>query len=341
MGWSLATALIAIALCPAWGRWQARRKVEQRLAAAPMQPERLGEPLDIALSLRAERLGPLLMSWETIGGCGAGGTGGAGVGVKWIGHSTTGGLFNLMTQANYQHFSDGYNFIVSSQISRDITPVWQVGVLVPYVYKYYRDYLRLPTDISNSGLGDVNLLLTRRLGPINATALTLAVGLPTGAYDATYKGDPLTQEKQLGLGRATGSLILDHTIDESWGLIVLGGLAAYRGGENALGNYRSPTGSLYGYAGYFMGPFVPVLGLSVTHFLKPDRDRGQDQDVPLTLVAGSASIEWSNDVIAILAGISLPYSLRGTPQAPNTTAPPVLTGFQPWLAAIGITVSPF
>ena len=221
------------------------------------------------------------------------------------------------------------------------SPKWQLGFFVPFLYKYYRDYANLPTDISNAGFGDVNVMITRRLGPINATSITASLGIPTGTYDATYKGDQLTQEKQLGAGRFSGSLTLEHTIDKSWGLIVLGGAVADRGDENSLRNYRSPTGSLFAYTGYFMGPFVPAIGLSFTHFLKADRDRGQDQDVPLTLVAANASIEWSTDIVAILAGVSVPYSLRGTPPAQDTLGSAKVTGLQPWIAAIGLSISPF
>jgi hypothetical protein len=323
--------------------WRAH-SMSQRLDALEAT-ERAGAchstPLSPAIALRLERLAPLLASWTAIGGCGAGGTGGAGVGVKWIGRNTTGGLFQMITQANYVHFSNAYNLIVSEQITRDLGSKWSFGVFVPFVHKRYNDYLGLPTDISNSGIGDVNALLTRRFGRINSTAVTLGVGFPTGTHDARYKNDLLTQEKQLGPGRFTGSLMLDHTIDQSWGVIVLGGLMGYRGGENELGNYRAPMGSIYTFAGYFLGPFVPSLGLSFTGFTGADRDRGINQDVPLTLVAGNFSLEWSTDWIAILAGVSVPYALTGTHNDTEAVVPPKVTGLQPWVAAFGISVSPF
>jgi hypothetical protein len=173
--------------------------------------------------------------------------------------------------------------------------------------------------------------------------LTLSLGLPTGTHDARFRGDLLTQEKQLGIGLVTGALTLDHTLDETWGLIVLGGLASWRGGENDLGNYRAPTASLYSYAGYFMGPFVPALGVTFTGFLKPDRNLGDEQDVPLLLLAGNASIEWSNDVIAVLLGVSVPFGLYAKKSTIETVPgqQPNATGIQPWTAALGVSVSPF
>jgi hypothetical protein len=342
--WVLASALVSLAGYPRWAEHLAKRRVIERLDKVEARASALATDeagWDAALSLRVRRLGPLLASWETVGGCGAGGTGGAGASVKWIGRNTSGGLFQWMTQGNYIHFADGYNYIISSQITRDLGQKWNVGFSVPYLYKYYRDYLALPTDISNSGLGDVQLLVTRKLGRINSTSVTAAIGFPTGKYDATYKNDLLTQEKQLGFGRVTGTLFVDHTIDETWGVVVLGGLLSYRGDENALQSYRSPMGSLYTYAGYFMGPFVPALGISVSDFLKPDRDRTLEQDVPLTLIAGNASLEWSTDTMAILVGVSVPYSVRGTVSTVETPHPTKVTGFMPWIVAVGFSISPF
>jgi hypothetical protein len=342
--WVVAALLLAAAVFPSVDRFWTGRSLAGRLDA--LDPEQLqarqaaGE-LDPVLSLRVQRLSPLLASWETVGGCGAGSSAGAGT-VKWIGHGTTGGLFTDITQFNYIHLNGGANYILSTQVSRDLTERIQLGVFVPLIYKRYNDYMSLPVDISNAGLGDINLLGTYRFGPIRATSLTASVGLPTGKNDATYKMDRLTQEKQLGLGTVTGTLTLDHTIDETWGLIVLGGLASWRGGENEFGSYRAPLASAYAYAGYFLGPFVPVIGVTMAGFLKPDRDRGIAQDVPLVLAAANASIEWSTDWIAILVGVSLPFGLYAKDTGMNRFgSKQSSTGIQPWTAAIGVSVSPF
>ncbi|HEY0712728.1 MAG TPA: hypothetical protein VGF45_08650, partial [Polyangia bacterium] len=42
-----------------------------------------------------------LASWATIGGCGAGASSGSGAGIKWIGRSVSGGLFQVQCQGNY------------------------------------------------------------------------------------------------------------------------------------------------------------------------------------------------------------------------------------------------
>src|SRR5260370_16584397 len=98
---------------------------------------------------------------------------------------------------NYVTTQDGYNLVTFAQISRDLDQgqKWNVGVIVPYLYKYYRNYLQLPVDISNAGLGDINVLLTRRLGPINATSLTARLGIPTRIHNPQYNPKYLTQTK--------------------------------------------------------------------------------------------------------------------------------------------------
>jgi len=333
VSWGMASVLAGFLAYPPLEAHLAARQAAARIEKLESNPDRLtgnGEWMDSTLSLRVQRLGPLLASWETIGGCGAGGTGGS-VGIKWIGRNTTGGLFHSQLMFDYLTFNNGYNVIALAQVDRDIDQKqkWNVGVLVPVLYKYYSNYLQVrpPVSISNSGLGDINAYVTRRLGPINATSITAAVGFPTGTHDATYKYDLLTQDKQLGLGNFTGSLMIDHTLDESWGLIVLGALGAYRGGRNEFGSYRAPTGSVYSYAGYFLGPFVPAIGVSVTGFTGKDQDRGIDQDLPLVLISGNASIEWSTDWVAVLLGASFPFSTDAQ--------------LQPWLVGLGVSVSPF
>ncbi len=337
-------ALAAAAAFPMLASERAARENTSRLQLLGTRLAEIGgrgARFDSGLSLRASRLDGLLASWETIGGCGAGSSTGAGGGIKWIGRSATGGLFQLQSLATYTRLLDGYNLSLSSQISRDLSEKWNLGLSVPVLYKYYRDYYGLPVDVSNGGVGDVAASVTRRFGEINNTSLTLLVGFPTGAHDAKYKNDYLTQEKQLGLGKVTGAATLDHTIDETWGLIVLGGSFAYRGGENELGNFRAPAATAYSYGGYFLGPFVPSLGLGFTRYFGIDRDRGLEQTVQLMAVTGTFAIEWSNDSIAILAGVSLPYgweSKGSVAGGQNSNQGP---GLQPWTAGLGFTISPF
>lgn len=302
-----------------------------------------------ALSLRRERLDTLLSTWEAIGGCGAGSSAGAGASVKWIGRSVRGGLFSAQLMASYlqlpkqYNVSGGYTLSLVAQATRDLGEKWNFGVAVPYLYKYYRDYLTLPLDVSNAGLGDVSLLLTRRFGAINDTILTATVGMPTATHDATFRNDLLTQDKQLGHGRVTGSLMLDHVFDEIWGLIVVGGLASYRGGTNEFRSYRAPMGSIYGHGAYYLGPFVPALGLTFNAFTGHDKDRTLETDSPLYTVAGSATVEWSNDYVALLVGGSFPFRLGRKKQGTGGAAidNSAVISPEPWVVSVGVAVSPF
>ena len=353
--WVVAGLLIAVAAFPLLERQRAAqrnaervRRVDVALSEGHAARFELDSVLSLrvlslrALSLRVRRLSGLLASWETIGGCGAGSSTGSGGAVKWIGRSTHGGLFNQQVMASYLALDDGYNLGLSAQFSRDLSDKWNIGLSVPLLYKYYRDYYGLPLDISNSGFGDISAFVTRRFGEINDTALTLSLGVPTGVHDGRYRNDYLTQEKQLGAGRMSGGLTLDHTLDQDWGVAVLGASANYRGGENELGNYRAPVANAYGYCGYFLGPWVPSLGLTVQRFFGADRDRGLEQQVQLTSVTATLAMEWSTDWIAILAGASLPYGWEAS-AAPDGAAESdrLGAGFQPWTVSVGISMSPF
>ena len=178
----------------------------------------------------------LLASWQSVAGCGASAATGGGAGIKWVGRSVSGGLFGVQCQATYsplladQNKSE-HHFVVNTLITRDITDRWNVGVNLPFVYKYMRDPYQLDIDLSNGGLGDASLQVTRQLGPIGATSLTATLGLPTGKSDTTFRMSPLRQHQQLGFGKFTGSLTVDHTLDETWGLMVLGITGGHRGGR--------------------------------------------------------------------------------------------------------------
>jgi hypothetical protein len=307
---------------------------------------------DPGLVVRVEEPIGLVASWQTVGGCGAGSGGGSSVGLKWIGHNVTGGLFNVQEQVTYTKLGQAgypeYNFFFNTLISTDIDQKWNVGVNLPLVYKYLVDPTHLggsgvpAVDYSNSGVGDINLLATRKLGRINSLLLTGIVGIPTGVYDARFTpgGTPINQSQQIGFGEPTGSLILDQTLDQMWGLIVLGGAAAWRGGENKVHNYRAPSGTLYGYAGYFLGPLVPAFGLSVTGFTGHDKDQDSEQTTPLFSTAANISLEWSNSWIALLVAASVPYGYDGIREDENGR-PRSPWRFLPWTVSLGIAAAPF
>jgi hypothetical protein len=268
-----------------------------------------------------------LASWATIGGCGAGSATGIG-GIKWIGRNVRGGAVNVQSQATYVQYRDGYAYAVNNQITKDLNDAITIGIVVPYLYKYLNDPYELGYDLSNQGLGDVNLLVTGRLGAVKATSLTLSLGLPTGTHAAGFlPNNPLPQDRQLGAGEVSAGLLIDHVIDNLWGPTVIGGSANYPGQVNDLENFRAPSASVYGYVGYLLGAVVPAVGISATAFWGEDRDRGLASDGrPPAMVAANVSLEWSNDWLAILAGLSQPFWTNGR---------------QPWTAGLGLALAPF
>jgi hypothetical protein len=360
----VALALLGLAVGPAVVRiWETSRILRQidRLGpreaanAMPLSPTGRSQAWlptpDPALVVRVEEAGGLVASWQTVGGCGAGSGGGSSIGLKWIGRNVHGGLFNVQEQVTYMENEQPnhlpqYNLFSNTLITTDIGEKWNVGVNLPIVYKYLVDPMSLgqpgvaPIDYSNSGFGDMTLLCTRKLGRINALALTGIVGLPTGTYDAKIGTTRLNQSQQIGFGRPTASLTLDQTFDEIWGLSVVGGTASYRGGTNKLHNYRSPSATAYGYVGYFLGPFVPAVGLSITGYKDHDRDLDTPMRTPLYSFAANLSIEYSVDWIAFLVAASIPYGYDGykTNDSGNPRSP---WGFLPWTAGFGISASPF
>jgi hypothetical protein len=287
----------------------------------------------------------LLAGWQTVGGCGAGASTGAGGGIKWIGRNVTGGLFRIETQGNYIAVPYGYNYVVNALISRDLTEKWNLGVAVPYLYKHMNNPFDRGFHVTNRGLGDVNLLVTRKLGAINATTVTAGVGLPTGKHDATlitYPEITIEQDRQLGLGKPTASLSVDHVFDELWGLMMVGGMVNWRGGENALRSYRAPSATGHGYLGYFLGPLTPAFGLQVTGLTGHDRDRGAEQKgTPLFSVAPSLSLEWSSNWVAVMLGASVPYQYDGVKIDEVANRPRNPWGLGPWMLVLGLAVSPF
>lgn len=342
---SLVFAGLAAALYPLGARELARRRALARVARLAAHPQSCAAPDDEVLSLRLDRLGPLLASWETIGGCGAGG-GTAGTGIKWIGRQTTGGLFQVQTLNNFVSIPatgptgaalGGYNFISNNQITTDFTDKWNAGVSIPYAWKWYPNPFGNGA-LWNAGLADMNVLATRKLGDDNSSSLTGILTLPTGTYQATYGGSLLPPDEQLGFGRVTGSLVLDHTFDKDWGLILVGGAANYRGGTNAVHYYRAPSATAYAYTGYMLGPLVPAAGINVVGQTRQDTrgDFGENVNTPVLQAAVQASLEWSTPYVAFLGGVFLPYSLLQE----NWQTYGHLK-LQSWMVAFNISVSPF
>ena len=354
-----AFGLVTLAAYPSALRWRESARVTARAgqfdcATSPgkSQVTLHSADFDPVLLVRVDELDGLLASWQTIGGCGAGAGSASSAGLKWVGRNVSGGLVNVQEQVSYSNIGTApyneHNIFVNTFVNADLTEKWNIGTIVPLVYKYLDDPLHVGSpytpavNYSNGGLGDISVLVTRRFGRINDTSLTGIVGLPTGKWDATYTtgGTYLSQSAQLGFGKPTAALVLDHTMDQVWGVVVVGGVGAWRGGENKLNSYRAPTASLYGFTGYFLGPFVPSFGLIVSGYRGHDIDINSEQTTPLASVAAQAGIEWSTDWIAIMVAGTLPYKYDGI-YKDESGQPRTPWGFMPWTASLGMSVAPF
>jgi hypothetical protein len=321
--------LVAVAVHPFVDRVTAWHALARRLDVAGRASASCSRPVAAdRVFLRGDARG--LASWQTVGGCGAGASTGTGAGVKWIGRNVRGGLVHVECQANYVKVPYGYNFVGTAAVTHDLTPQWNLGVSVPYLYKYMNDPYQVGVDLANKGAGDVSLLVSRRLGDTNDWMATAALGVPTGTHQIKFRTETLPQDRQLGLGTLTATLVLDHTIDHLWGPVVVGASASWRGGKNEVGSYRAPSASAYSYVSYLVGPFAPAAGISLTGFLGNDRDLGQDQALPAVSAAANVSIEWATDWLALLVGASLPYDFAVHGETTATT-----NRFGAWILALG------
>jgi hypothetical protein len=331
----LALITFTTGLASGWQWWQTTRALSSRLDS--LAANLTGTPAICApVATTHAPAGGLLASWQTVAGCGAGPSVGTGGGVKWIGRNVRGGMFHVECQANYVDMPYGYNFVGTTLVSHDLASRWNVGVSVPYLYKFMNNPYDVGVDLTNKGPGDITLLVTHRLGALQTWNLTLAVGAPTGTADVQFRRELLPQDRQLGLGRPTASLVIDHTIDRDWGPVVLGGTAGWRGGTNRFGSYRAPSATVYSYAGYLLGAFVPAIGLSATAFAGLDEDRTQEQAMPVVSVAANASLEWSTDWVAILLGASLPYDY-----AVRSESIPTYSRIGAWTLSLGAAFAVF
>jgi hypothetical protein len=311
----MALALAALALTPAIDRVRAARAAKERLAAVVSAGTATCAGQSLAVRL-ADR-GPLLASWQTVGGCGAGGGSASapGGGIKWVGRNVTGGLVDSMALVTSTYARNNRFTTVLARFSASPAPRWGVALNVPVLYKGGDvTVLGATRRAGLAGFGDLSVEASYKLGAIRSHQLSLFAALPTGSSDAVRQGVVLPQHLQLGSGVPGVTVQYEHTQDHDWGLVLLGGTATYAGWTNGIGDFRSPSATAYAHAGYLLGPWVPSAGLTL--FAKPTHDRERFADRPhdidpLFLVAPSLGLEWSTSWIAVLPAATLALSYKG------------------------------
>lgn len=168
--------------------------------------------------------------WESIGGCGAGGSGGgASDGIKWIGQGVSGGYLEVEAFTKY---SVGQNFsglTLTPHLS--IKPTWstKLGVSIPWMSHrgevQYRTN-QIPADRSTGGLGDLSFDFSKTIGSGGAASLSASLSLPTGQYDIKRGTDAaeliLPSSFQKGSGLYSLTLGWDYSRDTDKGIWLYG-----------------------------------------------------------------------------------------------------------------------
>ncbi|MCQ2088763.1 MAG: hypothetical protein MJY93_00805 [Fibrobacter sp.] len=168
--------------------------------------------------------------WESIGGCGAGGSGGgAGDGIKWIGQGVSGGYLEVEAFTKY---TVGQNFSgVTLTPHLSMKPTWstKLGVSIPWMSHrgevQYRTN-QIPADRSTGGLGDVSFDFSKTIGSGGAASLSASLSLPTGQYDIKRGTDAaqliLPSSFQKGSGLYSLTLGWDYSRDTDKGIWLYG-----------------------------------------------------------------------------------------------------------------------
>ncbi len=177
-----------------------------------------------------------LSPWRSIGGCGAGGSGGGtGDGIKWIGKGVSGGLVDLELLPRYNFGQNYANLTIAPRISYKLSWNNTIALSVPVVSKHGDVQIQTnmrPVHHSTGGLGDLTLDYTRTFGPAGRFDFTLGITLPTGQYD-------------IKRGRDSEKYFLPGYLQKGKGIYILSGTLSHaRDVENGIWlfdlNYNFP-----------------------------------------------------------------------------------------------------
>ena len=127
-----------------------------------------------------------LTPWQCIGGCGAGGSGGTGAEVKWIGTGVSGGLIDAEVMGT-STIGENYRYQqIKTRLSWKPTWTTNLGLTVPIVSKI--GSLQPATNWDDKtevtgGLADLMVDFSKNVGMEGQYSLMLNLTLPTGQYD--------------------------------------------------------------------------------------------------------------------------------------------------------------
>jgi len=241
-----------------------------------------GADLSETFPLALEPLHPDMTSWSSVGGCGVGGGGGGG-GARWMGRRSPAGYLievEMMSSFTLSGVMDASSLTTKLSTNIEILRL-NASLSIPSARNVgpddnYEELFGVEQDWTVSGLGDLSLMLNRKLGLEGNTSVGLNIGLPTGEHDETSPDGSYTLPRsfQLGKGVTTYAGTLEHTFNKDWGMITVGGGLNLNGGENDIDNRTGDTYDLYTYVGYRTEFMVHSAGVKLSRGLSKDINNG-------------------------------------------------------------------
>ncbi len=166
--------------------------------------------------------------WTSVGGCGAGGSGGgAADGIRWLGLGVSGGLLDVEVLPKYNFGQNFKNLTIAPRFSFKpsnwlpfVNYSTTMGVSVPIVSKSGEVQFRTnqpANDRTTGGLGDVSVDIMRSVGLNVKFDLQLSLAFPTGQYDVKRGPDAASEflptSLQKGGGTCGATFTLGHSRD--------------------------------------------------------------------------------------------------------------------------------
>jgi hypothetical protein len=177
---------------------------------------------------------PPLRPWQSIGGCGAGGSGGGSSGIRWVGEGVSGALLEIevLPKINF-----GQTFIYSlaePRLSYRLRWTTELGLSMPIGVKEMEVQYQTNMDqqlVRNGARGDLTGDIRQLFGNLGQYTLQFSLTFPTGQYDAKRGNDLskniLPQTLQMGRGVYSGTLGLSYTRDTDKGMLLFDGYFSY------------------------------------------------------------------------------------------------------------------
>lgn len=214
---------------------------------------------------------PALAPWQSIGGCGAGGSGGGSSGIRWIGGGVSGALIELEVLPKTNFGQTFLYTLAEPRLSYRPRYTTELGLSLPVGVKEMEVQYQTNMEqqlVRNGVRGDLTADLRQSFGNHGQYAAQLSLTFPTGQYDAKRGSDLskniLPQSLQMGRGVYSGTLGLSYTRDNDKSMVLFDGYFSYPfmirlDGKNQYltSDYRNyaattgPTGTRFQYGSWF------------------------------------------------------------------------------------------